>query len=319
MRRRRVGTVAAAGALLALAGAAVWVLAANDSPDGVAVPTVPPAKAPAGLPPPPPRGALVLARGHGTLAVGLAARRAGSDVRLTATVVTGDGTGLSGLRVRFATDTRQFAGASPCGPGCYASTARAAASARHVSIELSGPRRPRSVVAFTLPPRWPVPAAPTLQRAERVIRSLRSAVYRERLSTGAGKATTTLWRHEAPDRLSYDSDNGNAGVVIGRTRWDLVVGGGWKRSLQHPPLAMPAVPWGAGAYDVNLLGGGRIDGRAVVRLSLFEPSTPAWYTVTLDRATLRPVIVDMTATAHFMRDRYLAFDLPRRIRPPVKD
>ena len=134
-----------------------------------------------------------------------------------------------------------------------------------------------------------------------------------------GRATTTLWRSEAPDRLSYDSDSGNAGVVIGRTRWDLVVGGGWKRALQNPPLVMPAVPWGAGAYDVNLLGSERLGGRAVVRLSLFEPTTPAWYTVTLDRATLRPLIVDMTATAHFMRDRYLAFNVPRTIRPPVKD
>ena len=89
-----------------------------------------------------------------------------------------------------------------------------------------------------------------------------------------------MWRSEAPDRLSYRTASGNAGVVIGARRWDLVVGGGWKRSLQNPPLDLPAVPWGAGAYDVMLLGGGRLDGRAVVRFSLFEPTTPAWYTVT---------------------------------------
>ncbi len=318
MRRRRAGTVVAAGVLLALAGGAVWVIAGNDSPGGVAVPVVPPAKAPAGAPPPP-RGALVLARGHGDLAVALAARRAGNDVRLTATVVAPDGTGLSGLRVRFAVDGRALPVASPCGRGCYASTAAGAAAVRRVSIALSGPSRPPSSVAFALPARWPVPAAPLLRRAERAFRSLRSVVYRERLSTGAGKATNTLWRSEAPDRLSYDSDTGNAGVVIGRARWDLVVGGGWKRSLQNPPLAMPAVPWGAGAYDVNLLATSRRNGRTVVRLSLYEPTTPAWYTVTLDRATLRPLTVDMTATAHFMRDRYVAFNAPRQIRPPVKD
>ena len=319
MRRRRAGTVVAAGALLALAGVVVWVIAASDSPGGVAVPTVPPARARAGTPPQPPRGALVLARGHGDLAVAVAARRAGSDVRLTATVVAADGTGLRGLRVRFAVDGRSLAAASPCGAGCYASAARAAASARRVSIALSGPKRPPSTVAFELPARWPVPAATLLRRAERVFRSLRSVVYRERLSSGAGNATTTIWRSEAPDRLSYRTSSGNAGVVIGRTRWDLVAGGGWKRSLQNPPLAMPAVPWGAGAYDVNLLGGGRVGGRAVVRLSLFEPTTPAWYTLTLDRATLRTLTVDMTATAHFMRDRYVAFNVPRQIRPPVKE
>ena len=38
MRLRRSGIVVAAGALLALAGAAAWALAGNDSPGGVAVP-----------------------------------------------------------------------------------------------------------------------------------------------------------------------------------------------------------------------------------------------------------------------------------------
>jgi hypothetical protein len=55
----------------------------------------------------------------------------------------------------------------------------------------------------------------------------------------------------------------------------------------------------------------------VVRFSLYEPTTPAWYTVTLDRRSARMLEVDMTATAHFMQDRYTAFDAPLRIRPPV--
>ena len=105
--------------------------------------------------------------------------------------------------------------------------------------------------------------------------------------------------------------------MIGRTRWDLVVGGGWKRSFQNPPLVMPSPPWGAGAYDVSLLGGGRLGGRAVVRFSMFEPTTPAWYTVTLERRTLRTLNVSMTAAAHFMQNRYVAFNAPRQIRPPV--
>jgi hypothetical protein len=80
---------------------------------------------------------------------------------------------------------------------------------------------------------------------------------------------------------------------------------------------MPSPPWGAGAYDVSLLGGGRLGGRAVVRFSMFEPTTPAWYTVTLDRATLRTRSVAMTAAAHFMLDRYVAFNAAPRIKPPV--
>ena len=51
MRLRRSGIVVAAGALLALAGAATWALAGNDSPGGVAVPVVPPATARTGTRP----------------------------------------------------------------------------------------------------------------------------------------------------------------------------------------------------------------------------------------------------------------------------
>ena len=170
MRHRRAGMVVAAGALLALAAAAAWALAGNDSPGGVAVPVVPPATARTGTPPPPPHGALVLARGDRGLAVALAARRAGSDVRLTATVLAPDGTGLRGLRVHFAVDGKATAAATPCGPGCYASRASGAAGAKRVSIDLSGGGRERSAVSFALPlagrsPRGRCCAAPSARSA----------------------------------------------------------------------------------------------------------------------------------------------------------
>src|SRR4051812_13094873 len=270
-------------ALLAGVAAVVAVVAAGGSSSGVKPPQIPAAAAPAGTPPHPPRGALVLARGDRDLAVALAARRAGPDLRLTGTVVAPDGSGLSGLRVRFVVAGRKLAPAASCGAGCYASVTRVGAPVRRVAIELGGRGRERSSVAFALPPHWPVSAAPLLRGADREFARLRSVVYRERLSSGPRVTSISVWRKEAPDRLSYRTASGNAGVVIGHARWDLVVGGGWKRSLQTPPLVMPSPPWGAGAYDVSLLGGGRLGGRAVVRFSMFEPTTPAWYTVTLDR------------------------------------
>jgi hypothetical protein len=307
----------AIAALLALGAVVVAVVASGGSSGGVKAPRIPPATARSGTPPRPPHGALVLARGHGDLAVALAARRAGPELRLTGTVIASDGTGLSGLRVRFVVGAAALPPAKPCGAGCYASTTRAAASVRRVAIALSGRGRSPATVGFALPEHWPVSAAPLLRGAERVFRSLRGVVYRERLASGPHVTVTSVWRSEAPDRLSYRTTSGDAGVVIGKTRWDLVVGGGWKRSSQNPPLVMPSPPWAAGAYDVTLLGGGRLDGRAVVRFSMFEPTTPAWYTVTLDRRTLRTLNVSMTATAHFMNDHYVAFNQPRQIRPPV--
>jgi hypothetical protein len=187
---------------------------------------------------------------------------------------------------------------------------------RSAAVALSGRGRHASTVTFALPPHWPVSALPLLRGTERAFRSLRSVAYRERLSSGPRVTNTSFWRSEAPDRLSYRSASGDAGVIIGGRRWDLVVGGGWRRGLQSPPLEAVIPPWGAGAYDVALLGGGRLDGRAVVRFSMFEPTTPAWYTVTLDRRSLRTLDVRMTAAAHFMNDRYTAFNAPPRIRPP---
>ena len=188
---------------------------------------------------------------------------------------------------------------------------------RKVRIELGGKGRPASSVSFALPAHWPVSANALLRGTERAFKALRSVVYRERLASGPRVTITSVWRTEAPNRLSYRSSAGDAGVIIGRKRWDLVVGGGWKQGPQNPPLDLPAPPWGAGAYDVTLLGGGRLDGRPIVRFSMFEPTTPAWYTVTLDRRSLRPLVIDMTAAAHFMQDRYVAFDAPRQIHPPV--
>ena len=76
-------------AVLAIAGAAAWV-ATRGSPGDVQVPRIPPA-ARVASPPAPPRGALVLARGHGDLAVAIAARRSAHQVRITVTVIAPDG------------------------------------------------------------------------------------------------------------------------------------------------------------------------------------------------------------------------------------
>jgi hypothetical protein len=303
-------------ALVAVVVGVVAVVASSGSSGGVEVPGISAAAPAVGTPPRPPRGALVLAQGHGDLAVAIAARRAGSALRLTGTLVASDGTGLKGMRVRFVVDGRQLPAATPCGAGCYASAAPLNEPVSRVALALSGRGRSPSSVTFALPAHWPVSAAPLLRGAEREFERLRSVVYHERLSSGPRVTSTSVWRTEAPDRLSYRTTSGNAGIVIGRRRWDLVVGGGWKRSLQNPPLVMPSPPWADGAYDVYLLGGGRLGGRAVVRFSMFEPTTPAWYTVTLDRSSLRTLNVSMTAAAHFMQDRYVEFDAPRQIRPP---
>ena len=51
-------------------------------------------------------------------------------------------------------------------------------------------------------------------------------------------------------------------------------------------------------------------------MSFANPTTPAWFTAWIDRATYRPLRLHMTAAAHFMTHRYLAFNRPLAIAPP---
>ena len=40
-------------------------------------------------------------------------------------------------------------------------------------------------------------------------------------------------------------------------------------------------------------------------VSFLEPRSPAWFTVTFDRKTLHPLVLEMIAPAHFMHQRYM--------------
>ena len=55
-----------------------------------------------------------------------------------------------------------------------------------------------------------------------------------------------------------------------------------------------------------------------VTLSWVDPVIPAWYTATFTRAKALPTTLEMTAPAHFMEHRYLAFNAPVTITPPPR-
>ena len=231
---------------------------------------------------------------------------------------TGTVTGLDGLAVRVALDGTSLPPARACGAGCDASAGAPSASARRVAVHLSGrdarPRRCASPCRSTGPSRRHRCCGGPSGRFP----SCAAWCTSERLSADGLRPLGGGGAPKSPDRPSYRSDSGNAGVI----RRPPPLGSRGRRRVEarhpEPTGGRAGAALGAGAYDVALLGGGRIwGGRDVVRFSMFEPTTPAGNTVTLDRATLRPVTVQMTAAAHFMRDRYVAFNAPRRIRPPV--
>ena len=173
-------------------------------------------------------------------------------------------------------------------------------------------------MTFALPKRWPVPASGLVRRARRRVPQPAYPRVPRVAGLRALGGIVTLWREEAPDRLSYHINTGSAGIVIGGRRWDRSKGTPWQASTQDPILPMPVVPWGTSWEDASLLGSGTLDGKPVWRISMVDPVTPAWYTMTVEQSTGRTLRLDMIAAAHFMHHRYLRFNPPIRIVPPAR-
>jgi copper transport protein len=265
--------------------------------------------------PAPPRGSVTFARQSRELAVALAVRP-GRPLLLVATVLGPSGRGVDGLNVwlRAAVDGRRAsAPARACGSGCY-TTSLQGSRPTAFGVEIAGAGPSRSV-AFPVFGAWPPQSGTAfLRRATRTFRGLSSAVYLEHLASGPRNAIDTTWKLVAPDRIEYAIRGGAGGIAIGDTRWDRPAPGArWQRS-RTTPLEQPFPPWGTRTAEARLL---RETG-GLVTLSWLDPQVPAWFTGTFDRRTALPRELRMTAAAHFMRHRYLAYDRAIKIEPPPR-
>jgi hypothetical protein len=210
-----------------------------------------------------------------------------------------DGLGVRGLRV--------FVLGAPtgdCGAGCYETDA---SSAPNVPVRVNG----RTLV-FHLPLRAAPSAAALVTRATRAFRRLRSVTYVERLASSPRDHIVSEFTLERPDRVEYQIRGGAAGIVIGSLRWDREKQGmPWTKSASSE-LPQPTPIWGAPLTNAHLLA----QTRDTYLVSMLNPRVPAWFTVLLDRHTLLPRKLEMTATAHFMHHRYVAYNRSRSIFPP---
>jgi copper transport protein len=262
----------------------------------------------------PPRGAVVLAKQAGSLAVALAAEpAAGGRLRLTATVVSPDNTGVDDLALNFRVEGTQGAAlepGSPCGSGCYRATSADVGSPTAVTVTFAG--ETAAAVRFASPRGWPAPqAAALMRRATARYRALESVEYRERLASGPRTHITSLWKQVAPDRLEYTIPGGAAGILIGDKRWDRASPRApWVKS-SFQALRAPTPIWTRRPANARLLS----KTRAGYTVSLLDRSVPAWFTIRFDRRLLPRSLV-MTAPAHFMHHDYLSFNRPLKIVPP---
>jgi hypothetical protein len=289
-------------ALLALsAGVVAVALAAlllHDTPGPVATAAAPVAAAPApaaaappSFPAPPP-GAVVFAREDGPDALAVAVAKSFVQV----SVVGQQGTGVSGLAVMV-----NGGRTAPCGPGCYRATT---SRPRVVDVRVGG----------TL---WHVrvpttrDASDLVTRVDRVWRTLRSLSFSERLGSDATHVVISEWRAVAPNRIAYTIRGGYSAVIVGTRRWDKAPHGRWLESAQTVPVKQPVPVWQAVA-DAHVVA----ETPATLRVTFFDPRTPAWFEITVERATMRTLDLRMITTAHFMHERYRSFDAPLSVKPP---
>lgn len=295
--------VAAGATAVALA---VLLLHGTPGPVSAAPAALPVAAAPAptrpvapSFPAPPPN-AVVFSREDGPDALALAVVPRGGSVLVQASVVGPQGTGVRGLSVSFGGRR-----ATACGPGCYRATL---AHPRAIDLRAGNVRW-----LVRLPAPWPPrDAAGLVARATRVWRSLRTLAFYDRLASDPAHVVVSTWRAVAPDRLAYRIKGGYAAVIVGGRRWDRAPGGRWVESPQTP-VKQPVPVWQS-ATDAHVVGATA----TTWQITFFDPRTPAWFAISVDKRTLRTIDLRMTATAHFMHERYGPFDAPLTVRPPTK-
>jgi hypothetical protein len=236
---------------------------------------------------------VVQARESGELAVALALYAASAEVH----VLGPDNKPVDGLTVRIAGEA-----AASCGDGCYGVPLLPADS---VKVSVAG----RALV-FPVPVTLR-PAGALVTRATRAFRSLRSVDYLERLASSSRDKVVAEFTLERPNRLEYRIRGGADGIIIGSRRWDRAQGGKWVPSPQEPS-PQPEPIWAGHFTNAYLL---ETTPTSYV-VSFVKPTGPVWFTLRLDRRTLLPQSLRMTAAAHFMTHRYTSFNAAAKIKAP---
>jgi hypothetical protein len=211
------------------------------------------------------------------------------------------GGGLSGLDVRL-----NGSEATACGHGCYRID-RAPGRQVEVQVDRFGPTLRTT---FDVP-HDTRPAGALVERITRRYHDLGSVSYLERLASSPAHSVTALWRLEHPNRLSYQITGGAEGIVVGGRRWDRSTPDAAWQPSQQSLLPQPATLWSSAA-DAHVVAADS----STKTVTFLDPATPAYFRIVVDAKTLLPRSVHMTASAHFMVDRYLRFNAPRAIYPP---
>jgi hypothetical protein len=287
---------------------------ASSTATSAATPSVAPTvQAPTRFPAPP-RGSVVFAAQAGVDVLGLAVVPGKNHVVVQASMVGQQGNGVRNLTIAFHVTApngrRTTSAASPCGAGCYRARI-AVPRPRSVAVSI-GAGKP---ISFAMTSAWPPrPAAALVAGARNAWLGLHTLVIDD--SYGDGNVTLhTLWQVVAPDRIADQIRGGGDSIIIGDRRWDRPSGSNSWIGAAQSPVQQPQPFW-VSAVDAHLLGSVSLHGRPAWKVSFFDPKTPGWYTLLIDKATMHTMDMRMLAQAHFMHDTYSSFDAPIAILPP---
>jgi hypothetical protein len=251
--------------------------------------------------------AAVQAREVGSRALAIAAVRKARTIDVQVTVVGPDALGVDGLRLRVGSPAKPRR-TKACGPGCYGLTVRFHSPLTLVVLGMGKPQR----FAFG---KFPRPNADTLLRKiTRAFRARKSVEYTERLASSPVNAIHTTYVLQRPDRLHFHVRGGHEAIIIGGTRWDRDPGRSWVSSPQTT-LRQPTPAWRTTLTNAHVLG----TTRTTYTLTFIDETStafPGWFELLVDRKTLLPKTLTMTAAAHFMRHVYTRYDRAPPIRPP---
>ena len=217
---------------------------------------------------------------------------------------------------------------SPCGPGCRTFAMRGAPAA--VRVTVNPDRHPASA---SLPTRWQPAGSATarrvLNRAQAVMRHLRSVREVEEANSVPGVYALSVGRLQAPNRWASTTyvvrppvapQVEDELIAIGARQWTRVPGGAWKLQPEHGALPFNAptlFTWSTYAEAVRLIAVEHRDGHTTATLALMDPGTPAWWTLHVDLASSRVLDARLITSGHFINARYSQFNRARAVFAPT--
>jgi hypothetical protein len=112
--------------------------------------------------------------------------------------------------------------------------------------------------------------------------------------------------------VAYEVADGSSGILIGPRRWDRIAPRARWIASEQSPVRQLSAGWSGRIRDARILR----STATTLELAFVDEEIPAWFRVVVDRRTLLPRTVGMTATGHFMLDGPFAYDRRRTVYPP---